>query len=157
MKALAISLSVFSVLSGYASCEGALKFDIADPVTIRRADQFLDGDKSGGSVSVTLEDARGNLRFVHYMTEDAGPEFGGGYLSYRESQNGKSIKLVHGSKDEIRLLGILRNSCVNTFGTSDLEDLRNARGPKAKPGDGFSQMALASLLRHFPLFASSEK
>ena len=144
MKALLIALLAF-VLP--ASGTEPFDFSLAEPVRIKEGDSLLNGEQDGGSVSIILEDSKRNLGFVHYMTKDAGPEFGGGQLSYRRSKNETSIRFPNGSDDEKRLLSILRAACLTTFGTCDPLTLKNAAGER----DPFSRMAMGKLLGHFPL------
>jgi len=128
------------------------KFEMTEPVQIKEAESFLIGDRDGVSVSVVLQDADGNERFVHYMTKDAGAEFGGGMLSYRTDKNEKAKRFPNGSPDEKRLLTIIRSACVTSFGISNAVELSAANGSKVGK-DGFRRMAMGALLRHFPLNA----
>jgi len=143
MKSLLVVLLAF-VLPAL----GAEPFDLAlmEPVRIKEADSLLNGETDGGSVSITLEDSKGKLRFVHYMTKDAGTEFGGGQLSYRLAKEEMGVRFANGSEDEKWLLSILRAACLRTFGTSDPAILKNATGVP----DAFSRMAMGKLLGQFP-------
>jgi hypothetical protein len=123
-------------------------FPAEGKVEIEKADYFLNGDKTGGSVSVVLRDAKGTQSFVHYMTMDAGAEFGGGLLSFRAKKEEKGTTFPRGSAEEASLLKLLRSACLSSFGSADPTYLKD---PKNWPGkdDGFSRMAMGSLLGHF--------
>jgi len=128
---------------------GAELFDFAlmEPIRIKEADNLLNGETDGGSLSITLVDSNGKLGFVHYMTKGAGTEFGGGQLSYRRAQYEKGVLFANGSENEKLLLSILRSACLRTFGTSDPDALKNAPGGP----DVFTRMAVGKLLGHFSL------
>jgi hypothetical protein len=60
----------------------------------------------------------------------------------------ESIRFEPGSPNEKRLLQLLRDACVNTFGTSDYSALHNEKEGVTK-NKGFSSLAMGSLLRQF--------
>lgn len=125
----------------------AFKFPFEGKVEIEETNYLLNGDKDGGSIHVTLRDAKGTLSFVHYMTKDAGAEFGGGLLSFKTNKAEKwPPRFPQGSDDEAQLLKILRSACIATFGSADPNVLDN---PATKKG-GIHRLVMASLLRHFP-------
>ena len=107
-------------------------------------------------MAATLRDANGNLRFVHYMTKDAGPARGGGSLSFRTEKDGRPVRFANGSEVERRLLELVRSACRRSFGSDDSEFLKEPRNWPGKK-DGFSRMAMAALLRHFPMASSKGK
>lgn len=103
-----------------------------------------------------MRDASGNLRFVHYLAKDAGPESGGGSLSFRGSREDHPVRFANGSEDERRLLSLIRSACRRSLGFDDSEFVKE---PANWPGkkDGFSRMAMAAFLKHFPMAGSEGK
>jgi hypothetical protein len=124
-------------------------FPIEGAVKIENATYFLNGDRTGGSVSVIIRDSKGTQSFVYYMTADVDRNFGGGLLTFRAKEGAKGTTFPHASKDEARLLNYLRAACVASFGSSDPDFLRDPRKGVGLE-NGFSMMAMGSLLRHFP-------
>jgi len=145
MKKLILSVAL---VAGIALAAEPFVFPLVEPLKIEKATYFLNGDKTGGSVSVVLRDSKGTQSFVHYMTKDAGEEHGGGLLTFRAEKNSQGNTFARASEDETRLVNYLRAACVASFGSSDPEFLK---APSNWPGkkDGFDRMAMASLLRHF--------
>lgn len=146
MKTLVLLLTLVAV-----AVRGAepFAFPMAGALKIEKATYFLNGDVTGGSVSVVIRDSKGVQSFVHYTTADAGEKFGGGLLTFRPKDGAKGTTFPRASNDEARLLGYLRAACVASFGSSDPEFLKESDNwPGAK--DGFDRMAMVSLLRHFP-------
>jgi hypothetical protein len=153
MKVVVLLLAICGARGGAA--EG-FDFKLVEPVQIEKADCYLNGDRTGGSVLATLRDANGSLRFVHYMTKDAGPERGGGTLSFRAEKDGRGVRFANGSEDERRLLELVRSACRRSFGSDDSEFLKEPRDSPGKK-DGFSRLAMAALLRHFPVGGREER
>lgn len=127
-------------------------FRLVGPLKVEKATYFLDGDQTGGSVSVVLRDSKGKQSFVHFLSKDFGEEHGGGLLTFRAGVKGPKTTFARASEDEARLVRFLRAACVESFGSSDpgfLKDPDKWLGEK----DGFERMAMGSLLRHFTTIA----
>ncbi|MCW1916594.1 hypothetical protein OJ996_23605 [Luteolibacter sp. GHJ8] len=123
-----------------------LDLALPGPVKIEKATYYLNGDRTGGSVAVILMDAEGRSHDVHYMTADFPPEEGGGKLSIRRKPSDKDESFEKGSKEEARLLKLLRAACIETYGSADVARLREGKGR----GDAMHGFAMSCLLHHFP-------
>jgi hypothetical protein len=136
-------------IAGFALGAEPFVFPLVGALKVEKATYFLNGDVTGGSVSVVLRDSKGVRSFVHFLTKDAGEEFGGGLLTFRSSKGGDGTTFARASEDEAKLLGFLKAACLSSFGSSDHEFLKD---PSNWPGkkDGYDRMAMAALLRHFP-------
>jgi hypothetical protein len=107
-----IALLLLWICVARGGAEEAFDFKLVEPIQIEKADYHLNGDRTGGSVSATLRDGNGNLCFVHYLTKDAGPESGGGSLSYRVPKEDHPVRFASGSEDERRLLNLIRSAPI---------------------------------------------
>lgn len=152
MKSLAL---LFLLMATTAFGSGPFAFPVAGALKVEKATYYLNGDRTGGSVSVVLRDSNGTSCFVHYRTKDAGEEHGGGLLTFRAEKEQKGTTFARGSEDETRLLQLLRAACVASYGSADPVVLKE---PSNRPGAtvGFDRMAMASLLRHFPTKPAKE-
>lgn len=148
MKALRLVIAMLcttGVLALSRAEAGAPGFDfgLREPVTIVKATQWMDG----GSIAVTLRDARGVEADLAYADERVfSVEERGGQFGYRrggEEEGAQRVYLPRLGAAEQELLALLRRACEATFGTAEVEKMR--AGPdwnRKSMGALFRQVAL---------------